>query len=670
MKRWIALLMVIAMALTAFGASAGQQYTQVTGPRGPELPSTFEVVEEEGLSQSDTSTSHTEASIGTDVYLFVDPSTASYVTFYVYDEWDQPLANATIEISYNGVKAVYGVTDDNGLCSMYLFRNVEYEYHVTCYHYEHDGGFFTPTGETKRIEIRLRRHHDFTVIINKNGIPMPNTPVWIDGKYFVTDEHGRVETWVYTGTHTVKVRTSNGKYIIRKVYVEWDVFVVIDLAEYVVDRPVEPYGEDFLVYNKLYQPEDYVLTYLLRRTRDVLKLSGEDDEAYRQRAQEYIARYPSTVLVEAQPERVQLFPGKDQDVLGSDGTPRYARRSMMPDGALLRQWEQEYQTVIFTNEQIGLRFDLADLHSEAMSKVFALASVLAQDGSADPVLIDGAQLEVDDPSAICAAQLDLSLIRPFRFVFDAENGPADVELLDDEVFDGTLFEFRITPIEKKDAAGQLASALEEQPEHSGEVIAMANEAFEKNRQQRLMADGLLTDAESAALLENFAGGAPAENLDVQALTDAAVDGKMYRVSCWLLYDGVEVDVTSLMDSLQAVWNAEDAVKALMKANDGDEAAALQALEDRQMQVMDFAGSLDVHAQGLQALRTMPGRDEDFFSELNRKRYTQLIVDVRTVNGEYRSYTADAAASQPDEVCAYGSVPYAGIAWIAPEKQDE
>jgi len=670
MKRWIALMMAVLLAVLCCGAYAqtlAGGETVVEAPRGPELPSSFEVVEEEGLSEAQSNPERTQATMGTDVYLFVDPASASYVTFYVYDEWDQPLANATIEISYNGVRAIYGVTDENGLCSVYLFRNVEYEYHVNCYHYEHKGGFFTPTEDTKRVEVRLRRHHDFTVIVNKDGVPVPNTPVWIDGKRFVTDEHGRVETWVYTGTHTVKVMTSNGRYITRKVYVDWDIFVVIDLAEYVTSRPEEPYGEDFLVYNKVYDPEDYVMTLLSRRALDVLKLSGETDEAYRQRTQEYLQQYPSTVLVQAQPERMQLAPGKDQDVINADGTPRYAQRSMMPTGSLLREWEEQaYQTVIFTNEEIGIRFELADLHGEDMTKAFALADALARDGSAQAVLAQEAQLEVDDPSCINAAQLDLSLIRPFEFVFDHLAEPAGVqnrashELLNDDLYESTLFEFRITPIERENIIAGLEAASQKQPQPTGQVIVLANEAFDRQQAQRRMADGLLTGEESGALLDCFG------TQDVQA----AVDGKMYRISCWIIHEGVEMDVTSLIDSLQVLWNAQDAYKALLKAHHSDEAAALTALDDRQMQAMDYAGSLDVYTQDMQAKRTMPAKDEDFFSALSRKRYTQLTVDVRLVADSHRSYTADAAAMQPDEVYLQADAQQAAVVWLAPATEAE
>ena len=60
MKRWIALLMALLMAAVSTGALA---HSVITGPRGPELPSNFEVDPDAGM---DTATQN-GATMGTDV---------------------------------------------------------------------------------------------------------------------------------------------------------------------------------------------------------------------------------------------------------------------------------------------------------------------------------------------------------------------------------------------------------------------------------------------------------------------------------------------------------------------------------------------------------------------------------------------------------------------------
>jgi len=60
------------------------------------------------------------------VYLYVDPYSASYVTFEVVDEWGEPIEGAAIYLSYGGHTEFYGLTDKDGKFSSYIFRDTEY----------------------------------------------------------------------------------------------------------------------------------------------------------------------------------------------------------------------------------------------------------------------------------------------------------------------------------------------------------------------------------------------------------------------------------------------------------------------------------------------------------------------------------------------------------------
>ena len=233
MKKGIALLLALVLALTTFSAYA--QKVDITGPRGPKLPSTFEVDEDAGLSVGEMNEEHTEATMGTDVYLFVDPDNADYVTFQVRDaESNHPIENATIRIKYKGVEAVYGVTDENGECSVYLFRGVKYEYTVTANWYEPASGSFTARGETQTIRVNLRPYHHLTVIVMENGKPRVGVVVYVDDNRYISNDEGIIRSYGVTGNYLIRVILPDGRGVMyRRVYLDRDMTIVINLDDYV-----------------------------------------------------------------------------------------------------------------------------------------------------------------------------------------------------------------------------------------------------------------------------------------------------------------------------------------------------------------------------------------------------------------------------------------------------
>jgi len=105
LKRFIALFLALLMCLGCCSALAEGLRHKVHGD-----VSEFEVSEE--LDQD--TVNGDQAQVGTDVYLYVDPYTASYVTFVVVDEDGRPVKGAAIYLSYGGETEFYGTTDSDG----------------------------------------------------------------------------------------------------------------------------------------------------------------------------------------------------------------------------------------------------------------------------------------------------------------------------------------------------------------------------------------------------------------------------------------------------------------------------------------------------------------------------------------------------------------------------
>ena len=684
MKKWISLLLALVMVLTPVTASANGD-TQGNTAGGAALKpadgdlrhdvygdvSEFEVSEE--LDKADTEGK--EATVGTDLYLFVDPDTASYITFYVTDEEGNPIEGALIFISYKNDMELYGSTNHLGVFQTYLFRDVEYGYKVYRSGYEPAEGSFTATKETELVRVVLRKYYKLDVIVTDNGVPVPGIRLSIEGEEYTTDINGTVRKYVTNGVYDIEVYTPDGRVIPAKAVVNGDTVVIIEIG---LDQegiiPGGRYQDRFLVFNKYYEPEDYVLTkYLFEETDVAENLSGA-----------YLDCTTDTVLIEAQAEHIQHAEAPDTDVLDENGEALYAQRSLMPSGFVIRAWENEgFEKLVFTNEEMALSFDLATLHGEKMMKLYGLIHYLSNekvrlnDIATEKCLnttlgFEKAGFDRISPWNVELRYVDLDAVRDFAFSFDAENAPG-VQPLSDDYFVNSIFEFRITPILPEAMLNMISGGLTGDHSMAKTEIMLASWGYYEEELRRWLCNGYLSEAEHdelyafmvdgklsrdeiQTLRQKKADGEFAE-AELEFILNAAADKKLYRVSCWLTCRNVTVDITSIVDGLQLIRKAdrqyEEVFAGLKAENESLEEAELSAMAEQELQARydfmlvdydparysmeDYRAGEFTSFEKPQLIRSLD-KNGDFFDVLSALSFEQYSVDVRREPAELANAT--------------------------------
>ena len=637
MKRLTAILMVLALLLSAFGAAAetGSIRHMVTGD-----VSEFVVDEEKGVDHAHENEERTEATLGTDVYLFVDPDSASYITFFVTDEQGHPIEGALIYIGYGDVGELYGVTDENGLCSFYLFRNTQYSYHVSKTGYETAYGGFKATEETKLVHVILRKLHRLDVFVVDGETPVPNAEVWIDGEKYITDQYGHVQTDKPNGEYPIEVITEDGRHFYATAIIDGqDAVVIVDIHD-------DSNGSgNFLVYNKFYEPEDYVLTEYM-----------------------YDGVETATVLVEAQCERSQLEKG-DKDIYKPNGEKLYTQRSMMPTGAWLYNYEAHgFDKVVFTNEFMGIKFDINDLHDATMMKTWAMVYALTKNASfrsvVKPNIVDSYRwkesLYEPDLKTLKLRRYDLEAMDTFAFPFTGMSG----KTIADSVFLNTLFEFRITPIVPESMDDMIRAGEKRETVESDDELLLLNIHYYLDELRKWQADGKLTDTEAAELYKfirdsKLTGAELREIADqvqngtisneaLEYLWTGAMSEKLYRVSNWIVLNTGKVNITEQMESMEIIWKADRVYKAEYqlqqeadpKANDAElEAKALDAMrahyffltvdnQGKEVGEGGYAPGLNSKTSDAQVICSYPDPADPLYDAILTQKLPQLTVDVR------------------------------------------
>ena len=677
MKRGFIWLMVVLLGLSCLAGQAEGIRHQVTGDI-----STFEVEPNAGLSQAEPNEAGTEASLGTDAYLMVDADSASYVTFYVTDEAGNPIQGAQIYITYNGITELYGVTGADGRYSMYLFRNVEYGYRVTRTGYESAGGSFTATGETRVVRVVLRKLHSLTIVVVDGEQPVPGATVIIDGESYVTDENGRVNVQKPNGEYDVIVETPDGRRLPVKAVVRGDTVIVVDIGQ---DDAIAKGGvgrDRFLVYDKHYDPEDYVLTKYLFTEADLVRGEEETEEAFAQRVQRYLQENVSTVLVEAQPERVQHEDAPDEDILTPCGEALYAQRSMMPTGFVLRAWEAEgYDQVIFTNEDIGLMVKQDMMHSGEMMKVWAILQAMTRAGRDIAEIATDETLEAEnglrdagltalDGNRVELSTIDLSAVRAFEFDFDHVEDALEHEdcaLLPGTMYTNALFDFRRTPIQPEALNEMATDGLRDDLALQRDEIMLASPAYFREALRAWQADGRLTETECAELyafvidgrleaeeieqLRERMGSGELSRDSVELLLEAALAGKVYRAQIFVHYEGVSVNITTLLEPM-ILWDAnahfaEEYVRQeRLSAENGEETAREELVrrteealiaridlvrvdnEGRDVGEEDYTPGENTARLPVTLMNAAVDAEGEFAQTLTVKNFRQWTVDVR------------------------------------------
>lgn len=746
MKRAISLMM-IAMLLIA-----GMTAAQADGIRHLVTGDVSEFVVDEAAGK-DEYVGEPPATLHTDAYLFVDPDSASYITFHVVDEAGRNIEGAQIFISYKGVEELYGTTDENGKCSMYLFRNVEYGFRVTKDGYETAKGTFTATSETKYIRVILRKLYTLNVYVVRNGAPVKDIAVYIGGKRYTTDEFGHVAVRGTNGVYQITVTTESGREIIREAEINGaDVDVVIDINEDDALVPGGTYADRFLVYNKHYNPEDYDLTEYKFAREDLTQAADETDEAFEARVARYLGANTNTILVEAKPDNIQQADGTpDVPVLNEYGELQYTQRSMMPTGWLMRAWEEQgYDSVVFTNENCGVRFDMDDMHNAAMSKVFALLDALTtpkktvKDIATEDVLNEKNGLakaglaNLAGKEEIDVTKIDLGAIRKFEMDFDhdpdgdPEHHDRKCERVASNLYTNSVFEYRITPILAESMRKMITLGMNGEPQWTRQDFVLASDGYfaeelrrreadgwvnntEADELYALMMDGKLTKEEIAELHRMWKKGALTDDM-LDLLVNSAAEGHLYRTSCWILYRGISVNVTSLMDGLTTVFKADELYEAEYRnqlealiaelTEKGEPTADVETAYAKELEARTEAalpaiyGGVEIMNQNLENTdkgyyagvntlksevtlqRELPQDDDEFIDILLNKSFRKLLVDVRTEevpktndSGKLMvNYIANIeetrAALEQHRALSFGDLPHSGLKLLEPIAENE
>lgn len=678
MKRIVSLLLIVIMVfspVTALAAGEGNIRHEVTGD-----VSEFLVGEEK--SSPKMNENKTGATMGTDLYIFVDPDTASYITFVVTDEQGRPLKDAQIYIEYNGKSELFGTTDKDGKLSTYLFRDTEYGYTVKKSGYETVQGHFTATEETKTIRVVMREYFDLNIFVVDGDKGVQGVKVLLDGYGSYTDEDGKT-TYVRTnGVYNVEVITDDGRRIVTQAVVNGDTDIVIDIS---MDDSIVPggrYSDRFLVYDKAYDPEDYVLTKYLFAEEDVS--DAKDAEAY-------LAANPNTIHIAAQPDRYQNGDGTDTDKKNADGTPLYSQRSLMPTGFVLRGWEKQgYEDVVFMNEEMGLRFPLASLHGETMMKLYAMIHSLTggmqrKEIATDEVRktwkgLEKAGLWSIQTWDLDVDKVDLSAIRDFEFEFaHDEEEHEDCEFLPESLYVNSLFEFRVTPILPETMEKMVRDGLRNWDTMPKDELMLASYGYFREELRRAVAAGKINEQEQDELYAWFVDGRLSKdeiremqkNLQdgklsresVELLLRAAEDEKLYRVSCWLHFREISVNITELLPGLEIIRSAERMYEdeyqhqlSLLKEDEEADETELSrrseaALEENwRFLTVDNLADCYIRrgykpGQATDTLpvmlrRSLPYEDGDWYDILSKKLFEELTVDVRKGGMPYEHRTVE------------------------------
>ena len=722
MKRTLSIALALTLVLLTFcsaiPAQAGSIRHMVSGD-----VSEIVVDDAQGLDRSEGDVS---ADVHTDVYLFVDPDSASYITFYVTDEAGNPIPGASIYITYKGVTELYGTTGKDGRCSMYLFRNVEYGYRVSKAGYESAEGRFTATQETRLVRVVLRKLHKLTIIVRNGGENVPDAEVLVNGEAHKTDAEGKVSLRRPNGVYVITVPLADGREITRLAAVNGEnVVVVIDITPDDALVPGGLYSDRFLVYDREYDPEDYELTEYRFSAEDLERQEGETDEAFAQRAARYLEQNTSTIFVEAQCDREQQENAPDLDIMRSAEEKLYTQRSMMPSGWLMRAWETAgYDRVVFKSEYGALMLDMDDMHAEEMEKAFALlygmtCSEVGLRGIVTPQTLetsgafeDSGVAALKNAKSVDVDQIDFDALRGWHFDFDGEGETAAADRLPDSLYTNSTFEYRITPIEPEALRDMVTDGLEGETALKKDEIMLASAAYFEETLRRWKAEGRLTDMEADELYQMTVDGRlESEEIEriqalldagelsenaVDALVDAAIEGRIYRASCWIYYRGIGMEVTSLLHGLKwlsmpdALYAEEyDAQLAALteqersagrstedleaRMADALEAQTEQALAERYEFFMvadeavekgeEYAPGMNTESVAAEFVCALPGMDSEFYDVLKTLDFRRLIVDVRWEEGEFRAeIRADRAQLQEKHamICALPDTRLVGL----------
>lgn len=580
MRKWKAALLALMMLLSlCFSAAADDSIRhEVTGDISEiVVGDEIDTAHEEHAS---------EAQVGTDVYLFVDPDSASYITFLVVDEFGDPIRNAEIYFSYNGHEEFYGLTDEFGQFSTYLFRGVEYGYRVEKTNYKTERGLFTAPEETKLVRVVLQQYHTLDIIVLHNGKPVEGVKIQIGNTVGYTDATGGLRVWRVNGLYPAQIYLPNG--VIKTVYIRVDGSTL-----YFVDIGVEAMPEElmdvleaeggdsdlFIVFNKIYAPEDYDLTMQIYTDEEALAqldtqtLSEDEVQAA---LDQWHALNPDYLHIVAEADKRQGMP--DQ-IVTKYGQPRFSQRSLILGGRQLLQIENAgMESILFENEDLALWFDIADLYSNDVAKLFHLIDAKHQSRRAYT------SISIQN---IDVSTLKLSAVEDvWRWKDDPAQKPSFetmpqlpvLPILEEKLFADSCLEVRITPL----LAEEVLRAVD------------GEERYGRVKREDMEEVVLISSSLQAKWLRDYLARGNLTETEYREFKALVVDSTAYRVQVFLRIDGVEVNVTDLLPSLEVRMDVNTRLQKEAEAY--AEAQAVRPGESRSVQELAEVFRTTVYAE--------------------------------------------------------------------------
>ena len=529
-KRFIAVCLMLALILCSFAYAEEDDRTSI---RHRVTGDVSEFVVEPELDQFAESAS--EGEIGTDVYLYVDPYSASYVTFIVVDEDGNPVRNASIWLTCKGATEFYGQTDYYGVFTTYLFKDTNYGYTLYKQTYRPEADWFRCDWDTKTIRVVMRKYQKLDVVVMDNGEPVPGIKVEINGEEIITGPDGTAQFWPLKGTYDAVITLPDGTQ--KKVVIDVQGYMtyIVDISQdaWPDEMPEQPLetgggvGDMFIVFDKHYNPEDYDLTEMVFTDDEIKAQLG--DELSKEEIEEIVAAYHAEnedyLHIVAEPDKIQHEDAPDEIVVDEEGVPVYSQRSLILNGRqLLAIEEAEMGSILFENEYMGVWLDIADLYNEDMAKLFWLLGRIEKYPEKYS-WFDEAEFEANDVPYY--ALQDVSTWND-SWLDRASSGP----VLDKETFGNSYLEVRITPALEEEVL-RAALGVEENIDmvDVSELVLISDELRVKWLNEYL-ADGYLSDTEYAELEE------------------ICVDGTAYRVQLFMSIGDFKVNVTDMVDSLE------------------------------------------------------------------------------------------------------------------------
>lgn len=473
-----------------------------------------------------------KATLGTDAYLFVDPYSASYVTFSVLDEQGKPIKNAAVYLTLNGYTEFFGMTDKDGHFSTYLFRNVEYGYMIRRIGYQQATGVMTAGNETKRVTVVLRKYYTLNVAVWRDGVPLNGVAVSVKGKTTRTGADGKAGFSLTQGVYCARIELPNGQIKSVLLNLEGDMTYTLDIgmADWPAEMPELPLNSGaglsdlFIVFDKTYAPEDYELNERLivpAATREPAFATVTQEKQQAVLTDDH-ANDINCFYVVAQPDKIENDMG-ESTALGAGGEPVYSQRSLVLSGwQLLNIREAGLDTILFENERMGLWASIEDLLNEKVMSLLRLMLDAQQNPEQYPWFSSKTFTPDSDsfaalPAAACWLDAESERLTAKRTVTK-------------EMFGNALFEMRITPIAQNELS-EIMAGKQAQEQAADEIILLSSALRERQIAMDL-ADGKLSAVERLAL-----NGIKAE-------------GKAYRVQVLMLAGEEKTDVTGLLGSLE------------------------------------------------------------------------------------------------------------------------